>query len=305
MLGHAEAWLRAGVSFYGMPSVTVTSARSKMQLYASLSVYVGLAICLIFFDLKKQTFSPIKEDISNVAYFVGEALSPSDDWFLQFGSHLSYKLSLTQENEAYKQGQLLKDAQLQIIGSLERQVEELQALLGLYQRSPYSMQAVTVITATDSPYEHTLMARFAENAPVDLGDYIIDAHGLVGQVLSVEGVIAVIRLISDRRASVHTQILRTGLRGVVFGGGARGGLKLKFVPEGADVLVGDVLVTSGLGGQHPFGIPVGTVVSVDGEETSTFYQILLKPSANLHANEDFLVLTGAVRADLFDHDQKE
>ncbi|MDA0236915.1 MAG: rod shape-determining protein MreC [Proteobacteria bacterium] len=288
-----------------MPLATDTVVRSKVQFYAKVLVYLVLAVCLMFFDLKKQAFSPIKERISHGAYVVVETLSPSNEWVEQVGAYLLSKRTLTQENEAYKQDQLLKDAQLQRLASVERRVEELQALLGLHQRSASSLHAVTVITATDSPYEHTLKVRFAAAAPVDAGDYIIDAEGLVGQVLSVEGVIAVIRLISDQRASVHVQILRTGFRGVVFGRGVHGGLELKFVPEEADIKVGDVLVTSGLGGRHPFGIPVGTVGSIETGEMSNFARILLEPSANLNANEDFLVLTGSAVDDLFVPDKQE
>jgi rod shape-determining protein MreC len=282
-----------------MPIATNAVKRGKMQFYAKLFVYLGLACCLIFFDLKKQSFSSIKQEVSHFEYFVVDALLPSKDWVEQFALYFYSKGKLAQENETLKGDQLLKDGRLQTLASVERRVEELQALLGLYQRSAFSMHAVTVITASDSPYEQTLKVRFEDGAPVKAGDYIIGARGLVGQVLHAEGVVAAVRLISDQRASVHVQILRTGFRGVVFGRGGRGSLELKFVPEETDIEVGDVLVTSGLGGRHPYGIPVGAVVSIEGADASIFSTILLKPLANLNANEDFLALTGALGNDLF------
>jgi len=282
-----------------MPIATDNVKRSEMQFYAKLFLCLGLACCLIFFDLKKQSFSSIKQEISHFEYLVFDTLLPSKDWVEQFSSYFYSKGKLTQENKTLRQDQLLKDARLQTLASVERRIEELQELLGLYRRGAFSMHAVTVITVSDSPYDQTIKVRFEDGAPVKAGDYIIGARGLVGQALSAEGVVAAIRLISDRRASVHVQVLRTGFRGVVFGRGGHRSLELKFVPEETDIKVGDILVTSGLGGRHPYGIPVGTVVSIDGAGASSFSTILLKPLANLNANEDFLALTGALGNDLF------
>ncbi|MDP4837722.1 MAG: hypothetical protein NWS01_11350, partial [Burkholderiales bacterium] len=169
-----------------MPIATNAVKRGKMQFYAKLFVYLGLACCLIFFDLKKQSFSSIKQEVSHFEYFVVDALLPSKDWVEQFALYFYSKGKLAQENETLRGDQLLKDGRLQTLASVERRVEELQALLGLYQRSAFSMHAVTVITASDSPYEQTLKVRFEDGAPVKAGDYIIGARGLVGQVLHAE-----------------------------------------------------------------------------------------------------------------------
>ena len=80
-----------------MPIATNAVKRGKMQFYAKLFVYLGLACCLIFFDLKKQSFSSIKQEVSHFEYFVVDALLPSKDWVEQFALYFYSKGKLAQE----------------------------------------------------------------------------------------------------------------------------------------------------------------------------------------------------------------
>ena len=105
-----------------MPIATNAVMRGKMQFYAKLFVYLGLACCLIFFDLKKQSFSSIKQEVSHFKYFVVDALLPSKDWVEQFALYFYSKGKLAQENETLKGDQLLKDGRLQTLASVERRV---------------------------------------------------------------------------------------------------------------------------------------------------------------------------------------
>jgi rod shape-determining protein MreC len=116
--------------------------------------------------------------------------------------------------------------------------------------------------------------------------------GVVGQVTRVFPGTAEVTLITDKDQTVPVQILRNGLRGVAYGGVEPGTLDLRFMASNADVIQGDVVVTSGLDGVYPPGLPVAVVALVERNVRDQFARIVLTPSAGVHSNAHLLVLMG-------------
>ena len=282
-----------------MPLATSTIKGIKFSFFFRLFVYVSFALTLIVLDTKKQAFNPIKEKLSDFDVLINEKLSPIKTYADGLYVHFSSKSEIAKKHEELKQKQLVTDVQLQRLSSLENRLVELEELLNLKLKSNSSMFIATVIDASDSPYEQWLKVRFNVNAPISAGDYVVNGDGLAGQILSINEDTGLVRLISDQRASVHVEVLRTGFRAVLFGSGKYGLLKLKFVPESVDVKEGDVLITSGIGDQYPFGVPVGEVISVNKEIASSFSRIIVKTSADPISERDFLILTDLVSDDVF------
>ncbi len=119
---------------------------------------------------------------------------------------------------------------------------------------------------------------------------VLSASGLVGRVVTVAGSYAKVQLITDRAASVGSMILRNRRQGVVRGGGKGGvGLALDYVPRQADVREGDRLLTAGIDGVYPRGIPVGTVLKV-GRGGQLFYEISVAPAVDFGALDQVYLL---------------
>jgi rod shape-determining protein MreC len=125
---------------------------------------------------------------------------------------------------------------------------------------------------------------------VQTGNPVIDDAGVVGQVTRVFRSTAEVTLLTDKDQSIPIQIVRNGLRGIAFGGADPGTLDLRFMAANADVVNGDVAVTSGLDGVYPPGLPVGKVGLVERAAKDQFARIVLTPAAGAESHTHLLIL---------------
>ena len=123
-----------------------------------------------------------------------------------------------------------------------------------------------------------------------LGSPVINEAGVLGQVTRVYALTAEVTLLADKDAAVPVLNTRTQQRSAAFGGGTPGGMELRFTSANADVLVGDLLQTSGLDGIYPPGLPVAKVAAVQRRVESGFARISLLPTANPDGVRHVLVL---------------
>jgi rod shape-determining protein MreC len=123
---------------------------------------------------------------------------------------------------------------------------------------------------------------------VFVGQAVLDAGGVFGQVARVGQLTAEVILISDATHAIPVQINRNGLRTIAAGTGDMGRLKLPYLPTSADVVVGDLLVTSGLGGGFPAGYPVGTVAEVKRDSAQSLADVDVKPAAALDRSRELM-----------------
>lgn len=131
---------------------------------------------------------------------------------------------------------------------------------------------------------------------VDVGSAVIDSAGLLGQVVEANAFTSRVLLLTDPTHAVPVRVLRNDVRAIAVGAGA-GRLRLKDVAVTLDVIEGDRLVSSGLGGRFPTGYPVGVVESVSRDPTEPFADIVAVPSAMLDRSEQVLVVfAGATEA---------
>jgi rod shape-determining protein MreC len=119
---------------------------------------------------------------------------------------------------------------------------------------------------------------------------VLDEFGVVGQVTRVFASDAEVTLVTDKDLSLPVQVVRNGLHAVAFGGGDAGGMELRFLPANADVVRGDAVVTSGLDGLYPPGLPVGQVERVEHDVKDQFARIVVRPVAGLARGRTLLVL---------------
>jgi rod shape-determining protein MreC len=127
------------------------------------------------------------------------------------------------------------------------------------------------------------------------GSPVVDEGGVVGQVTHAHIFSSEVTLITDKGQVVPVQVLRSGLRAIAFGGGSSGLLELRFMAPNAQISDGDRLVTSGIDGTYPAGLPVATVVSVERDSAHDFARVLCKPAAGVDRGRFVLVLSGEAK----------
>jgi rod shape-determining protein MreC len=140
------------------------------------------------------------------------------------------------------------------------------------------------------PYEHTVLVNKGSRFGVHPKQPVLDANGIVGQVIRVTTNTAEVMLITDPDHAIPVEVNRNGLRTIAFGTGQPNRLNLPFLANNADVVPGDLLVTSGLGGGFPPGYPVAVVDKFEARPDKSFANIYATPKAELDKSREFLIV---------------
>ena len=185
---------------------------------------------------------------------------------------------------------LLLRAKLQKLAALKSENQRIRALLDSARDINQDVLIAEILSVSPSPYKHYIKLNKGALDGVFRGQALIDANGIMGQVVSVTPMNSRAILITDPNHAVPVEINRTGLRTIAEGTGQSGLLHLPFLPKNADVKAGDLLLTSGLGGRYPAGYPVATVSTVNRSPGSEFLDVVAQPTASLrHGSEVLLV----------------
>ncbi|MFU8817919.1 MAG: rod shape-determining protein MreC [Pseudomonadales bacterium] len=180
--------------------------------------------------------------------------------------------------------------------ALKTENERLRALLGSRARLPEEVLIAEIIGVVPAPTTHQVILDKGTDAQVRVGDAVIDAHGLFGQVVEVNRFTSRVMLVTDVNHAVPVQINRNGVRSIAGGTGQFDVLQLENVSVTADIQQGDRLETSGLGGRFPPGYPVGYVERVSIEPTAAFANVSVRPLAQLDRSRHVLVVMPAPAA---------
>ena len=192
---------------------------------------------------------------------------------------------------AYLKGQLLVlSGRLQKFSELAAENARLRGLIDSTLVVDGRVLIAEIIGVDPDPLRHIILVNKGLDAGVYVGQPILDARGLMGQIIEVGPATSRAMLIADREHAIPVRIARNGVRAVVAGTGEIDRLRLQYVPESADVKVGDLLLSSGLGLRYPAGYPVGVVTRAGKSGTSEFAEIDAKPSAELDRSRHVLLL---------------
>ena len=200
-------------------------------------------------------------------------------------------LSAPQEtlSELKKQNEELT-SELAQLTEAEKTAERLESLLGL--QSTYNLQstAARIIGTTGDAWSQTVTIDKGSANGFEIGMPVCNSGGVIGQIIEVSAATSTVRLINDENSGVSAMVQSTRAQGILQGQ-PDGTLMLSFVPADADVKVGDVIITSGLGGRFPKGLPLGTVSSVSRAANATYYTIVVRAISTAESNEEVLVIT--------------
>ena len=206
------------------------------------------------------------------------------------GRQFQSREELQQKNDALHSALLAQEADLQRLQTLREENRRLRALLQGSEALIFKTEFAELVRVDLDPFSHRVMINKGSSDGVEIGQAVIDAQGVMGQVEDVQLHMSRVRLISDPNHALPVQINRTGLRTVAFGTGETGALVLESVPLEADIREGDLVVTSGLGNRFPGGYPVATIAEVLREEGQTFAEVTARPLASLDRGREVLLI---------------
>jgi len=225
--------------------------------------------------------------IQRLATLPGALWEMAGDFFIT----QSAQRSLNKQNDELQQQHQSDAAQLLQLQALKLENQQLRNLDGLPIRKEFTTQLVEVIYAERDVFSRKVLVSKGENANVRPGQVVMDDIGIVGQISRVYPWLSEVTLITEKDHAVPVQVLRNGLRAIVFGAGDTSQLSLSYMPNSADIQNDDVLVTSGIDGTYPPGIPVARVIQVEHDAAYPFAHVVCLPLAGVDKHRHLLIIS--------------
>lgn len=226
--------------------------------------------------------------IAQVRGFLNTAVSPiyyvaslPEQILTEAGDVLKTRSTLRRENSQLREQAHLDAARLQLFDQLERENARLRALLGSQVQQDARKVVTEVIAVEHDPYRFRVLIDKGSKDGTYIGQPVLDDNGVVGQVDEVGYTTSRVLLIADLSHALPIRISRNDTRSIATGIGKIDTMTLQHVPHSADIKVGDLAVTSGLGGRFPEGYPVAEVTQANFDESLPFAEISLQPIAAL------------------------
>lgn len=204
--------------------------------------------------------------------------------------NIAQQHNLVVENEQLRTEQLILRTKLQRLTALREENDQLRALLKSSSKVGGKLLVAQLLAVDLAPFTRQVVLNKGRHDNVFVGQAVLDAYGVMGQVIEVNRSSSRVLLISDSRSAVPVQSTRTGSRSIAVGQGVSNDLQLLFVPDTADFQVGDSLETSGLGKRFPVSYPVGVISEVTHKAGERFSQITVYPSAHLDSSRQVLLV---------------
>jgi len=275
-------------SYAGPP---VTARPGEVASTLRLLAYLGLAIALMVLDHRGGWLGQVRSQAE---------LATQPLWWLaglpgRVGTRLQDDAAtyarMTQENRNLRNELLIANARLIRLQAAVVDNAQLRELLGATESRGLDVQLAPILNIDLDPTRQRLVLDAGSSDGVRVGQAVIDAGGLLGQVIATTPVHSTVLLLTDPDHAVPVVVQRSGVRLIVYGRGDS--LHLADVPLNTDIRQDDIIVTSGLGGRFPAGFPVGTVTSLQPDDSRAFLVGELKPAARLDRGRDVLLLRSA------------
>lgn len=250
-----------------------------------------LAIGLMFVDARfKNVTDPVRYQLNGLFSPVYEVMSwPGrfSEWLVEAGMSGE---GVREENRFLKSQLLVLSGRLQKFSELAAENARLRGLIDSTIVVDGRVMIAEIVGMDADPFRHIVMVNKGAPDGVYVGQTVLDARGIMGQVIEVGPQTSRVMLIADREHALPVRIARNGIRAIVAGNGEIDELTLQYVPESADVKVGDLLLSSGLGLRFPAGYPVAVVTRVNKTGGSEFADIAARPVAELDRSRHVLLL---------------
>jgi rod shape-determining protein MreC len=253
-------------------------------------------------DHKQNYLDDVRATLSVFLYPIQFAINAPFSAGSWVGENFASRETLLENNTLLETQNGFLQAQMQKFISLELENMRLRELLDASKRIPDRVLAAELFSLDFDPFSHKVSINKGSRHDVFNGQPVIDAHGIFGQTIHVTPLTSAVMLITDPSHSLPIQFNRTGQRSIAAGTGDMGKLDLLHIPNNADIKVGDLIVTSGLGGVFPSGYPVATVTEFTPRPTQPYAIVKAKPQATLDRSREVLLVW---RQSILDQNMKD
>ena len=259
-------------------------------LNTKLIIFVVLSFILLINDQRNNYLSILRNSIAIAIYPLQSTVEIPLRLINLFDLRIKSKEILIQENQNLISQQKINSSILQRYESLEQENVRLKQILNAANNLDNKVEITRIISINVNPYRHTIVIDKGERDGVYKGQVLLDADGVIGQILHTNFLTSEAILISDSDHALPVEINRNGLRTIVLGNGSYTKLDVPYIPNNADIEIGDLLVTSGLGGKFPSGYPVAKVDFIESDLSEQFYKVSAKPIAYLNQVREVMLL---------------
>ncbi|MEZ5460882.1 rod shape-determining protein MreC [Dokdonella sp.] len=273
------------------------AAPDKVSLFAEgavstlrLIAYLTLAMIVMVIDHRGAYLERLRTFSSAVVEPVYRFAALPSDVARAGRLAIATQSHLVDENRSLREALLLAQVRLNRMSALSAQNDRLKKLLDVQNELGLGVQLARLINIDLDPFRHRIVLDAGAAQFIEVGQPVLDAHGIMGQIVEVLPRTSVAMLVTDPSHAIPVMIERTGLRTIAYGTGAIDRLQLPNVPMSADIKVGDSLVTSGLGGRFPVGFPVGEILEISNDESGMFAAAIARPAAALDRSGEVLLL---------------
>jgi len=260
-----------------------------------LAFFASLSLALLVLDARFRYTEGMRSVIALAVYPLQVVASLPAALGERISSYFVSQSQLRDENTELRAKLLDASQRAQRFEAARAETGQLRRLIGAGERLAVKSQPAEIVYSGRDPYSRKVMVDKGSQNGVRPGAPVLDDAGVIGQVTRVHALAAEVTLLTDKDQAIPVQVVRNGLRAVAFGAGGSGMLELRFMAANAEIQNGDRLVTSGIDGTYPPGIPVATVARVERDAAYAFARIVCQPAAGVERGRYVLLLENEAR----------
>lgn len=260
-------------------------------------MFVLVALVLVLVNIYTDWLDPVRRELSTLAKPFYQITDLPRRLSLWSESTFVSNAELRQENQRLASELLIHRRKLQQMAALAAENVRLRQLLNASEMLSDDVLVAELIGVSPNPLTHTVILNRGSEDGVYAGQPVLDAKGLLGQVVEVGADSARVLLLTDSSHALPVQVNRNGIRTIVEGTGSLDALRLRHVSNTTDIKVGDLLVSSGLGQRFPAGYPVAVVEQIARDPGQPFAQVSARPMAQMDRARNVLLVFAATEPD--------
>ena len=241
-------------------------------------------------DHQQGHLAHVRSLMSVVVLPIQYSVTFPEQLYHKISSQMKLRTALAKEVNKLTVENLELRQRLQYLLALEAENNSLKMLMKTATKPDEKVVVADVLEINTTPFSQRIVIDRGSVDGVYEGQPIVDAMGILGQVIEVGPKTSVVLLLTDKQHAIPVQSSRSGARALAFGGGTVDSLSITHVTLTADFAVGDVLVSSGLGQRFPRGYPVGVIESINREGGGAFVRVLAKPFARIDVARELLLI---------------
>jgi len=255
-----------------------------------LAFFASLSLALLVLDARFRYAEGLRSVIALAVYPLQTLATLPVALGERMAGYFASQAQLREENAELRARILDTSQAAQRYEAAQAEADQLRRLIGAAERLPVKSTPAEILYSGRDPYSRKVIIDKGSQNGAHAGAPVVDEAGVIGQVTRAHALAAEVTLLTDKDQAIPVQVVRNGLRAVAFGAGASGMLELRFMASNAEIQNGDRLVTSGIDGTYPPGIPVGTVARVERDAAYAFARIVCQPAAGVERGRYVLVI---------------